>query len=151
MDRYIDIILSEQELDSCEIHEATMEWGGEILHKSPREFEFCGVKMHEYVGHGYITDIDDAIVLNVSTDLNCIEADCNIGKNDPEDNEIFKLLSRVVKLDRFGIALGFDDEIISDSIEYEKGMNLKEIMVKFFDWDNSNGVIIYGKNSCRKN
>lgn len=142
MDYYIDVIIPESKLVNCELEEEISEWGGEIIHKIPREYRYCGVKMIECAKSKYAFDIEDSIELRVLSSLHDVEADCNIGKNDIEDNEIFHFIDKVTKLSKFVIIIGMYDETIDDVLNYSEEVNLRDVFLKTFNWNESKGIII---------
>ncbi len=63
MDFYIDIVISENDLDICGITEIMNTWEGKSIRKNPREFTKGSIKLVEIglKGHGEEIDKEDVL------------------------------------------------------------------------------------------
>ena len=142
MDCYIDIIISEDDLNSCGIIESTITWGGEEIGKSPREFVKGDIKFCMLDTNFYTCAIKNRIVLRVSSELHDIEVKSNINKESIDENNIYQLVEEITKLSEFMIVIGIYDEEIQDIVEYDEGDDLKRIFYKALNWDTPVGSVI---------
>lgn len=142
MDCYIDIIISEDDLNGCGILESTITWGGEKIGKTPREFVKGNIKFCMLDTSFYTCVIKNRIILHVSSGLHDIEVKSNIKKESIDENNIYQLVEEITKLSEFMIVIGSYDEKIQDVVEYDEGDDLKRIFYKALNWDNPVGTVI---------
>ena len=142
MDFYIDIVISENDLNNCGITEIVDTWEGKIIRKEPREFTKGSIKLAELGPNGYGEEINKKIVLNISSGLHDIEVKCNLDKEGLDNNDVFAFIKEIAKLDEYVITIGYYDEKVLEEVESDNEDVLKDVFIKALNWDKPIGITI---------
>ncbi len=142
MDFYIDIVISENDLDICGITEIMNTWEGKSIRKNPREFTKGSIKLVEIGPKGHGEEIDKKIALCITSGLHDIEVKCNLDKEDLDNSDVFAFIKEIAKLDEYAITIGYYDEKVLEEVEIDKEDVLKHVFIKALNWDKPIGITI---------